>query len=108
MTTPIKTAELPDFEPLPGFKGKMIHTDQLTVAHWSIAAGSALPEHQHAQEMIVNMLEGEFELTVDGTPHLLKPGDVVCIPGEVPHAGRAITDTKILDVWHPARDDYKT
>jgi quercetin dioxygenase-like cupin family protein len=47
------------------------------------------------------------ELTVDGTPLLLTAGDVVVIPGGVPHAGRSITACKIIDVWHPLRDDYR-
>ena len=53
------------------------------------------------------MLEGEFEITVGGNPLSLKPGDVVVIPGNVPHSGRAISKCRILDVFSPARDDYR-
>ena len=53
------------------------------------------------------MMEGEFELTVDGQPYHLRPGDVYVIPGDVPHSGRALTDCRIIDVWHPCRDDYR-
>ena len=53
------------------------------------------------------MLEGEFDLVVDGTPHRLKPGDVLAIPGNAPHSGRAITRCRILDVFWPIREDYR-
>jgi len=64
-------------------------------------------QHAHHHEQVVNMLEGEFELVVDGTPHRLKPGDVLAIPGNAPHSGRAITRCRILDVFWPIREDYR-
>jgi quercetin dioxygenase-like cupin family protein len=94
-------------EILPGFHGKMIHTPCMTLAFWQIEANASLPEHQHVPEQVVNMLEGEFELTVAGTPHILKPGDVLVIPPNTPHSGRAITACRILDVFHPVREDYR-
>jgi quercetin dioxygenase-like cupin family protein len=94
-------------EVLPGFEGRFIHSATMTMAYWKISKGASLPDHAHHHEQVVNMLEGEFELTLDGTPHHLKPGDVLVIPGNVPHRGRAITDCRILDVFHPAREDYR-
>ena len=94
-------------EIMPGFRGRFIHGDALTVAHWEIEAGSELPTHIHPQEMIINMMEGQFELTVDGQTRSLAPGAIVVIPGNVPHSGRAITDCRIIDVWSPPRDDYR-
>jgi glyoxylate utilization-related uncharacterized protein len=52
----------------------------MTFVYWDIDEGAALPRHAHHHEQVVNMLEGEFELVVDGTPHRLKPGDVLAIP----------------------------
>ncbi len=100
--------ELPDVVPVTGYHGKMVHTDVMTVGHWRILADHSLPEHAHPHQQIVNMIEGEFELTVAGQPVHLQPGDVYVIPGDVPHSGRAITDCRIIDVWHPCREDYKT
>ena len=56
----IHLEQLPDFIPVAGYHGKMVHGDTMTVAHWSILADHELPEHQHPHEQIVNMLEGEF------------------------------------------------
>ena len=78
----------------------------MTVAYWNIKAGAQLPVHSHVHEQIVNMLAGEFELTVDGDPLRLVAGDVVVLKSDVKHAGRAITDCRILDVFQPVREDY--
>lgn len=99
--------ELKAKELVPGFHGKMIHTERMTLAYWDIEKDSKLNEHHHPHEQVVNMLEGEFEITVNGVAFHLVKGDVLPIPGNVPHSGRAITDCKILDVFTPVRDDYR-
>ena len=107
MNVPVNIADLSVFQPIEGYRGKLVHTDLMTIAHWEIDKDHALPEHSHPHEQILNLIDGQFELTLDGTPHHLKAGDVLVIPGDVPHSGRAITDCKIIDVWHPCREDYK-
>ncbi len=105
MTHDLKT--IPAKEVFPGFVGQFVHSATMTFAYWNIEKGSGLPEHSHVHEQVVNMLEGEFELTVEGKPHRLLPGMVYTIPSQVKHAGRAITDCRILDVFSPVREDYQ-
>lgn len=94
-------------EVVPGYRARFIHSDRMTMAYWQIDAGAALEAHRHPHEQVVNMLEGTFELTVDGVPHRLVPGQVFVIPPNVPHAGKSITACRILDVFAPPRDDYR-
>jgi len=105
--TPIKLASVESKEIIPGFVGRFIHSQSMTMAYWKIEKDASLPDHSHFHEQVVNMLVGEFELTLDGIPHLLKPGDVLVIPSNVPHRGKAITECEILDVFSPSRDDYR-
>ena len=93
-------------EVFPGFHGRFVHSDKMTLAFWEIQKGSSVPEHDHFHEQVVNMLEVEFELVVDGVPRVLSHGMVVIIPSHVRHSGTAITDCKILDVFSPVREDY--
>ena len=94
-------------ELIPGFWVKFVHTDNMTFAYWEIKAGSELPEHSHVHEQVATMLEGKFELIVNDRPRILEPGNVAVIPSSAPHSGIAITNCRILDVFHPARDDYR-
>ena len=94
-------------EVLPGFHGRFVHSDRTTMAYWEINQNASLPEHDHHHEQVLHLLEGEFELTVAGSTMQLTAGDTVVLDSHVPHAGRAITDCKIIDVFHPCRDDYR-
>ena len=90
-----------------GYRAKFVHSDNMTLAYWDVDQGAALPEHSHPHEQITNILEGRFELTVDGETRVLEPGMVAVIPGEVPHGGKALTPCRLLDAFHPLRDDYR-
>lgn len=95
-------------EIFPGFHGRFVHSDTMTFAYWDIDRGSLVPEHAHRHEQVVNMLEGQLELTVDGHKHLLGPGHVLVIPSHAIHSGKALTACKVLDVFCPVREDYRT
>lgn len=105
--SPVNLTDIPEFVPCPGYHGKLIHTDRMTVAHWQIEAGHDIPDHAHPHEQIVNVISGDFLLVVDGVEHNLSAGDVFVIPGDVPHSGRSRTDCYLIDVWNPPRDDYR-
>jgi quercetin dioxygenase-like cupin family protein len=91
----------------PGITAKIVTAETMTVAHVELKAGSPLPEHSHVHEQVVNVIDGELELTVAGTPHRLTRGRVFVLPSNIPHTGRAITDCYVIDVFHPVREDFR-
>jgi len=94
-------------EIVPGYRAVFVHSDSMTLAYWTVEAGADLPEHSHPQEQVANVLEGTFELTIAGETSRLGPGTVAVIPSNAVHAGTAITDCHILDVFHTVREEYK-
>ena len=103
----IKIDDLKEIEPMTGFRGRFVHSDNVTVANWNILSGSIAPRHSHPHEQIALVIEGEFELTVGEEKQVLKPGITAVIPPDVIHSGVALTDCKIIDIFHPVREDYR-
>ena len=98
---------IPSREIVPGFRARMIHSEHLTTAFWEIDEGAVLPEHYHVHEQVSIVTSGEFELTIAGEARIYKPGMVAVIPSNVPHAGRAITNCEITDIFSPVREEYR-
>lgn len=94
-------------ELMPGFHGRVIHTGAVTVIHWDITAGAVLPAHAHPHEQLSSLLSGEFEMTVDGDTRRMTAGTVAVIGPDCRHSGRALTDCRFVDVFHPVREDYR-
>ena len=98
---------LPTRELFPGFTARLVHTPLVTQSFVECTAGATFPEHQHPHEQTVIVLEGELELVAGGETHRLTPGQVFAIPGHVPHSGRAVVASRVLDVFSPPREDLK-
>ncbi|NBW36168.1 MAG: cupin domain-containing protein [Cytophagia bacterium] len=94
-------------EIIKGFKGKFIHTENTTLAFWEVEKGASIPLHAHIHEQTTQVVEGKFELTVDGETKIYENGLVAVIPSNVVHGGVALTNCKIFDVFSPVREDYK-
>jgi quercetin dioxygenase-like cupin family protein len=99
--------DIDEKEIIPGCFARFVHTGNMTLAYWTIKAGAQIPEHSHHHEQIVNLVEGEFELTVAGESRVVKPGDIAVITPNTPHSGRAVTDCRIIDAFYPVREDYR-
>jgi quercetin dioxygenase-like cupin family protein len=93
-------------EPVPGYKAVFVHSDNMTVAHWEVEEGALMPEYSHPHEQVANVVEGRFELTLAGEPRVLDQGSAA-IPPNTPHSGKAITQCRLIDVFHPVREDYR-
>jgi quercetin dioxygenase-like cupin family protein len=99
--------DIRELEIFPGFRGKMVHGDEMTLAYWDIDQGCILPEHAHIHEQSINVLDGTLEINMLGKTYILEKGQVLMIPSNVPHSGKAITFCRVLDVFTPVREDYR-
>ena len=91
----------------PGCRAQFVHSDNMTFAYWSLEKDAQVPEHAHLHEQAVNVMAGTLELIVDGEVRRLRPGDVVQVAPNVTHSARAVTFCRVLDVFHPVREDFK-
>ena len=94
-------------EIIPGFTRRSVYLDELMVTFFEFEAGVKVNEHTHPHEQINYILSGALEFGLDGVSRIIRAGDGVTVPSNTPHWARAIEPTKMLDAWHPVRDDYR-
>lgn len=102
----VKLCDIPEEEILPGHRVRFVHGSTMTVAYWSIASGASIPAHDHPHEQIASILSGRYQLTIGDDTRILEGGSTAVIPPNVTHSGIALTDCRVIDVFHPVREDY--
>ncbi len=100
-------ATIPSKEIMPGYHGKLVHSETMSLVFWDVEKDAVVPEHSHINEQIMHVIQGEFEFTLNGKTAIYHPGDIVIIGSHEKHSGKALTPCKLMDVFSPARDEYR-
>ncbi len=58
--------------------------------------GEELSEHTSPYNALVQMVEGEAEITISGKPHRVKGGELILMPAQQPHALKALQRFKMI------------
>lgn len=103
----LKLDEIEPKEIMPGYHGKLVHTETMSLVFWDIDKNAEVPEHNHMNEQVMHVIEGEFQLTLEGASKTYYPGDIVVIAPHKTHSGKALTPCKLLDVFSPPREEYR-
>ena len=85
---------------------KVISGERITMAQIFIAKDGVVPVHQHENEQISSILVGVLRFELEGQELVLRAGDVLRIPPNVPHRVVALEDSLALDVFSPIRADW--
>ncbi len=93
-------------ELVPGLYGRFVHGESMTLSFVDIKKGSVMPEHKHPHEQITYIIEGELEMVIGGEKMILTPDTFHVIPGNTLHSAFARTDVKVMDAFHPVREEY--
>lgn len=103
-----RVADLPSVDMLPGVTRRAVWLDRVMVTFFEFEPNTTIPIHDHPHEQITYVIEGEVEFTLGEQTQMLRAGEGVCIPPGVPHGARILDQpTRVLDAWHPPREDYK-
>lgn|SRR5512143_2985036 len=66
------------------------------VTLFAFDAGQELSEHSAPFDALVHILDGEAEVRISGQPYLVSAGEIIVMPGNEPHALKAVRRFKML------------
>ncbi len=102
---------LPVEELKPGLGRNWVNGEQGMLAQIYFKKGVMVPKHRHPNEQFAYVLEGAllFRIGEDQSEEVVvRAGEVLHIPSNVPHSAEALEDTLDLDVFVPPRQDWLT
>ena len=74
----------------------ILRTANSRVVLFGFAEGQELTEHTSTQHAVIQILSGECEFSIAGKPSLVKAGDLIYMPPNLPHAVKATTPFSML------------
>ena len=101
---PWESVPVEDLNPL--LQRHFIVGDDIMVARVLLKKGCIVPLHSNHNEQFTYILEGALKFWIDGKEIVVRAGEVLTIPRNMPHKAEALEDTVDLDVFNPPRADW--
>jgi unsaturated pyranuronate lyase len=80
--------------------------ENITVARVQLKKGAVVARHTHHNEQVTCVLAGALTLRFPEREVTLRPGEILCIPSNLPHEAEAPEDCVVLDIFSPPRADW--
>ncbi|MEM7416736.1 MAG: cupin domain-containing protein [Gemmatimonadota bacterium] len=91
---------------------KLFTGERMMLAQVFLEKGAIVPKHSHDNEQLTWIVEGALKFWIgdEGEPgyeeRIVRAGEVMYIPSNVPHKAEALEDTFDVDVFSPPRQDW--
>ena len=85
---------------------RLITGDQIMIAQIFLKKGGVVPKHQHENEQLTYVVKGAMKFKIEGRELIVRSGEVLHIPSNVPHEAVVLEDTLDIDIFTPPRQDW--
>ena len=89
---------------------QVVHTERMTIARILLRAGAVVGMHHHENEQVTMMKSGALRFVFGGSEAgkeiIVRAGDVLQIPPNVPHMVESLEDSTATDLFSPRREDW--
>ena len=105
----VRWADLPKETVTDQLSRRLVTGERVMLAQVYLEKGCIVPRHSHHNEQITWIVEGalKFWIGEDGAEEVVvRAGEVLHIPSNVPHMAEALEDTLDVDIFSPIRQDW--
>jgi len=102
----IDIRQLPVLNKRPGWRGRLFHSQSNTFVWWEFDENADIHRHEHEQEEVWHVIEGELEVTIAGVTKRCGPGTAAIIPPGTAHAVRVLKAGRAIVVDYPLREGF--
>ena len=103
----IQWSEIPEDNPIPLLTRRIVRGEKMLIAQVKLEKGCHVALHHHESEQIAVHISGTalWHIGEPGSPEyrevILRGGEVMVLPSNVPHSVDALEDTLIYDTLSP-------
>jgi quercetin dioxygenase-like cupin family protein len=92
----VKAVDLVEYQKESVVSRTLIEKDSGTVTVFAFDEKQRLSTHTAPYDALVQILDGEAEVSISGKAHLLRAGEMIIMPANRPHALRAVKRFKMI------------
>ncbi len=92
----LKAAGLIDYQTKSVVSKTIIEKSAGSVTLFAFDKGQGLSEHTAPFDALVEIIDGEAEITISGKVHRVKKGEIIVMPADKPHAFKASRRFKMV------------
>ncbi len=107
--TQYKWDDIPKEQLTDSLARRLITGDRMMLAHVYMKKGCVIPRHSHENEQLTYILEGALHFyrgEDEKEEVIVRAGEVLHIPSNIPHKAVALEDTLDVDIFSPPRQDW--
>jgi quercetin dioxygenase-like cupin family protein len=99
-----QTVAAEDLTPL--IRRQYVSRPGMTLARFELKKGGIVAQHEHVNEQVTTVLEGALRFLMEGKQIVVRAGETLFIPPNVPHEVHVDADALVLDIFTPERSDW--
>ncbi|MBA7659980.1 hypothetical protein ES703_67979 [subsurface metagenome] len=89
------------------YRKTLAYNKNMMLCHFNLIKGSQIPLHSHKEHQIGYVLKGKLKFITENGEFIAKEGDSYVFDSNEKHGAIILEDTDVIDVFSPAREDYK-
>jgi quercetin dioxygenase-like cupin family protein len=93
---PISLNNLVEYQPGSVVSNTLVKKDKGTITLFAFDRGEGLSEHTAPFDALVQVVDGEADITVGDASHCVTNGEVLLLPAGIPHSVQATSNFKML------------
>ena len=105
-------SDVPSAQLNPLLTRQFVNGSQAMFARLELKKGCLVPRHHHPNEQITYITQGALRFLLGEEDALVekivREGEILVIPGNLPHSAEALEDTVDFDLFAPPRQDWLT
>ncbi|MFX1376856.1 MAG: cupin domain-containing protein [Promethearchaeota archaeon] len=89
------------------YRKTLLYNDNIMLCHFTLEKDAEIPIHSHKEHQIGYVLKGKLKFLIEDGEFLANEGESYIFDSNEKHGAKILEDSEVIDVFHPARDDYK-
>lgn len=104
---PIHHRDVEGILALPGiYRKPLAYSEDFNLNYFELAQGSVIPLHSHEPSQIGFVISGKVRFFTEHSEFIAEPGHSYVFERNEKHGAEILEDARIIDVFHPLREDY--